>query len=52
MTREGEPLPGGGGGEAGVSEQSEDKRAAAEPGDLPGGNGSGEGESARVWGGA
>lgn len=37
MTSEDESLSGGGGGTAGVSEQLEDKRAAAEPGDLPGG---------------
>lgn len=35
MTSEDEPLSGGGGGAAGVSGQLEDKRAAAEPGDLP-----------------
>lgn len=35
VTPEDEPLPGGGGGAAGVSEQPEDKQAAAEPGDLP-----------------
>lgn len=49
MTRQGEPLPGGGGGgAAGASEQREEQRAAAEPGDLPGGEGSGKGESTRV----
>lgn len=52
VTREGEPLPGGSGGATGASEQPEDQRAAAEPGDPPGSEGSGEGERARAWGGA